>query len=470
MSETEFDLVIIGGGPGGYVAALRAAQLGMRVACVDRRARLGGTCLNVGCIPSKALLHSSEHFAFVRDGLAAHGVKTGKVGLDLAAMMARKDKVVDDLGKGIDFLFDKNKVVKITGAAIISAPGEVTVKPAKGKARKIKAARILIATGSDSAALPGIEIDEKKIVTSTGALALAAVPKRLVVIGAGAIGLELGSIWRRLGAEVTVVEFLDRILPGMDGDIAKQTQRILARQGLAFKLATKVAAAKKTRAGIDLSLEPANGKGKAEKLTADVVLVAVGRRPRTEGLGLEAAGVALDARGFIEVDANFRAGAEGVYAIGDVIGGAMLAHKAEEEGVAVAEILAGKPGHVNYGAIPAVVYTWPEVATVGQCEEDLKEAGIDYRVGKFPFAANSRARTNGFTDGVVKILADAATDRVLGVHILGPDAGTLIAEAAIAMEFGASSEDIARTCHAHPSLPEAMKEAALAVAGRALHA
>ena len=470
MSDAEFDLAVIGGGPGGYVAALRAAQLGLRVACIDRRQRLGGTCLNVGCIPSKALLHSSEHFHFAREELAAHGVKTGKIGLDLAAMMARKDKVVADLGKGIDFLLDKNKVTKITGTAALSAPGEVTVKPEKGKARKLTAAHILIATGSDSAALPGIEIDEKKIVTSTGALALAAVPKRLVVIGAGAIGLELGSVWRRLGAEVTVVEFLDRILPGMDGEIAKQAQRVLARQGLSFKLGTKVASAKKTRAGVELSLEPAAGKGKAEKLVADVVLVAVGRRPRTAELGLDAAGVACDARGFVQVDDRFRTGAEGIYAIGDVIGGAMLAHKAEEEGVAVAEILAGKPGHVNYGVIPAVVYTWPEVAAVGLSEEEAKEAGRDIRVGKFPFAANSRARTSGATDGLVKIVADAKSDRVLGVHILGPDAGTLIAEAAMAMEFGASAEDIARTCHAHPSLPEAMKEAALAVAGRALHA
>jgi len=470
MSDAEFDLAVIGGGPGGYVAALRAAQLGLRVACIDQRQRLGGTCLNVGCIPSKALLHSSEHFHFAREELAAHGVKTGKIGLDLAAMMARKDKVVADLGKGIDFLLDKNKVTKITGTAALSAPGEVTVKPEKGKARKLTAAHILIATGSDSAALPGIEIDEKKIVTSTGALALAAVPKRLVVIGAGAIGLELGSVWRRLGAEVTVVEFLDRILPGMDGEIAKQAQRVLARQGLSFKLGTKVASAKKTRAGVELSLEPAAGKGKAEKLAADVVLVAVGRRPRTAELGLDAAGVACDARGFVQVDDRFRTGAEGIYAIGDVIGGAMLAHKAEEEGVAVAEILAGKPGHVNYGVIPAVVYTWPEVAAVGLSEEEAKEAGRDIRVGKFPFAANSRARTSGATDGLVKIVADAKSDRVLGVHILGPDAGTLIAEAAMAMEFGASAEDIARTCHAHPSLPEAMKEAALAVAGRALHA
>ena len=470
MSDAEFDLAVVGGGPGGYVAALRAAQLGLRVACIDRRQRLGGTCLNVGCIPSKALLHSSEHFHFAREELAAHGVKTGKIGLDLAAMMARKDKVVADLGKGIDFLLDKNKVAKITGTATLSAPGEVTVKPEKGKARKLTAAHILIATGSDSAALPGIEIDEKKIVTSTGALTLAAVPKRLVVIGAGAIGLELGSVWRRLGAEVTVVEFLDRILPGMDGEIAKQAQRVLARQGLSFKLGTKVASAKKTRAGVELSLEPAGAKGKAEKLAADVVLVAVGRRPRTAELGLEVAGVACDARGFIRVDDRFRTGAEGIYAIGDVIGGAMLAHKAEEEGVAVAEILAGKPGHVNYGVIPAVVYTWPEVAAVGITEEDAKESGRDIRVGKFPFAANSRARTSGATDGLVKIVADAKTDRVLGVHILGPDAGTLIAEAAMAMEFGASAEDIARTCHAHPSLPEAMKEAALAVGGRALHA
>lgn len=469
MTDSKFDLVVIGGGPGGYVAALRAAQLGMTVACVEKRPTLGGTCLNVGCIPSKALLHSSELYAQALDGLGVHGVKTGKVALDLAVMMKRKDKVVAENCTGIDFLFKRAKITRLVGVATIKGPGEVSVKPAKGAATTLKAGRILIATGSESAPLPGITVDEKQIVSSTGALTLARVPKRMVVVGGGYIGLEMGSVWQRLGAEVTIVEFLDRILPGMDGEVGKQMQRILTRQGMKFKLSTKVAAAKAGKAGVRLSLEPAGGKGKAEDMTADVVLVSIGRRPFTDGLGLAEAGVALDERGFIQVDKTLKTSVDSIYAIGDVIVGPMLAHKAEEEGVAVAETLAGQRGHVNYDAIPGVVYTWPEAASVGRTEEALKQAGIAYRTGKFPFSANSRARANGESDGFVKILADAKTDRVLGVHIVGPDAGTMIAEATLAMEYGASSEDIARTCHAHPTLPEAFKEAALAVDGRALH-
>ncbi len=466
MADT-YDLIVIGGGPGGYVAAIRAAQLGMRVACVDKRGALGGTCLNVGCIPSKALLQSSHHFEGAAHEFAAHGVKTGKVGLDLKAMMGRKDKVVSDLTKGIEFLFKKNKVDYIVGAGTIAAADEVSVKPAKGKAETFKTKNIIIATGSDVAPLPGVGIDEKKIVSSTGALSLAKVPKNLVVVGAGVIGLELGSVWRRLGANVTVVEFLGTILPGMDGDVCKQMQRILAKQGLDFKLSSKVAGAKTAKDGVTLSVEPAAG-GDAETIKADVVLVAIGRRPYTDGLGLEGAGVAME-RGFITVDEDFQTNVAGVFAIGDVVGGAMLAHKAEEEGIACVEIMAGQAGHVNYGAIPGVVYTRPEVAAVGKTEEQLKQAGVDYAAGKFPFTANSRARCNGEADGMVKILADAGTDKLLGVHIIGPAAGDLIQEAVTVMEFGGSAEDIARTCHAHPGLGEAVKEAAMALAGRAIH-
>jgi dihydrolipoamide dehydrogenase len=468
MSENTYDVVIIGGGPGGYVAAIRAAQLGLKTACVESRGALGGTCLNVGCIPSKALLQSSEIYAEAAHGLQEHGVKTGKVSLDLKAMMGRKDKVVSDLTKGIEFLFKKNKVDYLKGHGTITGAGTVTVKAGRGKAQTIKAKNIVIATGSESTALPGVTVDEKQIVTSTGALALGKVPKHLVVIGGGYIGLEMGTVWRRLGAEVTVVEFLDRIVPGMDGDIGKQFMRVLKKQGMTFKLSTKVTGAKKAAGGVSLTLEPAAG-GKAETLKADVVLVAIGRRANTEGLGLDAIGLETDKAGRIEVDSHLRTKAEGVYAIGDVIAGPMLAHKAEEEGVAVAETIAGQSGHVNYDVIPGVVYTWPEVAAVGRTEEQLKEDGVDYKVGKFPFSANSRARANGFSEGMVKILADAKTDRVLGAHIIGPDAGTLIAEVVVGMEFGASAEDIARTCHAHPSLNEAVKEAALAVDGRPIH-
>ena len=465
----EFDLVVIGAGPGGYVAAIRAAQLGMNVACVERRATLGGTCLNVGCIPSKALLQSSEKFHEAKATLAAHGVKLAGVELDLPAMMARKVKVVDDLTKGIAFLFKKNKVTSVQGTARIASAGEVVVADEKGGTRTLKAKRILIATGSESAPLPGVAVDEARVVTSTGALALDRVPQHLVVIGAGYIGLEMGSVWQRLGAKVTVVEFLDRITPGMDGEIAKLFQRTLQKQGFTFKLGTKVTGAKAGNDGVSLTLEPAQG-GPAEMLAADAVLLAIGRRPYTDGLGLEAVGVARDKRGFIETNDHFETNVPGIYAIGDVRPGPMLAHKAEDEGVVAVELMAGVRGHVNYDAIPGVVYTAPEVASVGKTEEQLKADGVEYRVGKFPLAANSRARAIAETDGVVKILADAKTDRVLGVHILGADAGTVIHECVLAMEFGASAEDIARTCHAHPTLNEAVKEAALAVAGRPIHA
>ncbi len=470
MSDENFDLIVIGGGPGGYVAAIRAAQLGMNVACIDKRASWGGTCLNVGCIPSKALLHSSEKFVETRDHLAEHGVKTGKVSLDLAAMMARKDKVVSDLTQGIAFLFKKNGVTPVHGAARITGPGAVGITGVDGntESRTLRAKNILIATGSEVTPLPGIDIDEKRIVSSTGALELDKVPKRLVVVGGGVIGLELGSVWRRLGAEVTVVEFLDTIVPGMDVEVGKQLHRSLEKQGFEFRLATKVAGAETTRSGVTLSLEPAKG-GDAEALECDVVLVSIGRRPFTDGLGLDEVGVTRDARGVITVDSRFQTNVPGIFAIGDVIPGPMLAHKAEDEGVVAVEMMAGQSGHINYDAIPAVVYTSPEASSVGRTEEQLKADGIAYKVGKFPFMANSRARANGHADGFVKILADTNTDAVLGVHIIGPDAGTLIAELALAMEFGASAEDIARTCHAHPTLNEAVKEAALAADGRALH-
>jgi dihydrolipoamide dehydrogenase len=471
MSES-FDVIVIGAGPGGYVCAIRAAQLGMKVACVEKRATLGGTCLNVGCIPSKALLQSSEHFEEARHKLAEHGVNVGAVSLDLARMQARKGEVVGANVKGVEFLFKKNKVTWLKGAGrILAAPGGADGKlPGRVAVDGTEYAtkHIVIATGSESIPLPGVEVDEKRIVTSTGGLELDAVPKHLIVIGGGYIGLELGSVWRRLGAEVTVVEFLDRLVPSMDVEVGKAFERILGKQGIRFRLKTKVTGAKADDTGVDLTIEPAAG-GAAETLRADVVLVAIGRRPYLEGLGLEAAGVALDERGRVKTDAHFATNVPGIWAIGDAIAGPMLAHKAEEEGVALAEQLAGQKPHVNYGAIPGVVYTWPEVASVGETEEQLKARGQGYKVGKFPFMANGRARAMGDTDGFVKILADDKTDRVLGAHILGPDAGTLIAEIALAMEFGASSEDIARTCHAHPSLNEAVKEAALAVDGRALH-
>ncbi len=468
MSDRTYDLVVIGGGPGGYVAAIRAAQLGLKTACVESRGRLGGTCLNVGCIPSKALLQSSEKFADAQHHFADHGIKLGKITLDLKGMMSRKVKVVDDLTKGIEFLFKKNKIDYVKGFGSIPAAGEVKVALSEGGEETLKAKNILIATGSESTPLPGLEIDEKSVVTSTGALELGKVPENLIVIGAGVIGLELGSVWSRLGAKVTVVEFLDRILPGMDAEIAKQTQRVLKKQGLDFKLGMKVTGGKTNKSGVTLSVEPVKG-GEAQELAASVVLVAIGRRPFTEGLGLEALGVAKDNRGFIRVDERYQTSVPGIYAIGDCVPGPMLAHKAEEDGVVCAEMLAGQSGHVDYNLVPGVVYTWPEVAGVGQTEEQLKEAGVDYKVGKFPFTANSRARANAETDGLVKILADARSDKVLGVHIVGPLAGDILAEAVIAMEFGASSEDIARTVHSHPGMGEAVKEAALAVDKRAIH-
>lgn len=466
MSDDSFDLVVIGGGPGGYIAAIRAAQLGMKTACVEKRGALGGTCLNVGCMPSKALLQSSELFEEAQHNFAAHGIKTGDVKLDLKAMLARKEATVDSLTQGIEFLFKKNKITYIKGAGTLLGGGRVEVSGDEN--RTLKAKNILIATGSEVTPLRGVDIDEKQIVSSTGALELAKVPKHMVVIGAGVIGLELGTVWRRLGAEVTVVEFLDQILPGTDAEVAKTTARIMKKQGMKFKLGKKVTAAKKTKSSVTLTLEPAKG-GDEETLKADVVLVAIGRRPYTGGLGLDDIGIETDKLGRIVVDAHYKSNIDGIFAIGDVIEGPMLAHKAEEEGVVFAEMLAGQKPHMNYDVIPGVIYTWPEVATVGKSEEDLKEAGIDYTVGKVPFMANSRARANGFTDGFVKILADKKSDKVLGVHIIGPDAGTIIHECVLAMEFGASAEDIARTCHAHPTLNEAVKEAALAVSGRTLN-
>ncbi len=462
MSEN-FDLIVIGSGPGGYVCAIRAAQLGLKTACVEKRATLGGTCLNIGCIPSKALLQSSENFEEASHHFKEHGIDVGEIKLDLARMQARKGEVVAANTKGVEFLFRKNKVTWLKGAAKFNGAHEISVDGASYTAK-----HIVIATGSDSVPLKGVEVDEKRIVTSTGALELDAVPKHLVVIGAGVIGLELGSVWHRLGAEVTVIEFLDRITPGLDTEVSTAFQKVLAKQGLKFKLGHKVTAAKVSDAGVELTVEPAKG-GEAETLQADIVLLAIGRYPYTAGLGLDAAGVETDERGRVKVDEHFNTNVAGVYAIGDVIAGPMLAHKAEDEGVAVAERIVGQAGHVNYDAIPSVVYTWPEVAAVGKNEEELKSAGIDYKVGKFPFTANGRARAIGNTDGFVKILSDKTTDRLLGAHILGPDAGTLIAELTTAIEFGASAEDVARICHAHPTLSEAVKEAALAADGRALH-
>lgn len=459
----QYDLVVIGSGPGGYVCAIRAAQLGLSVACVEKDDTLGGTCLNVGCIPSKALLHASEKFDQVAKGLEDFGIEAAPPKLNLAKMMQHKDKVVAANTQGIAFLFKKNKIDHLVGTASFTAPGKLSVGGAP-----IEAKNIVIATGSISAPLAGIEVDEKNIVTSTGALSLRKVPAHLAVIGGGVIGLELGAVYQRLGAKVTVIEYLDRLLPGMDGDVSKEMQKTLSRRGMTFHLSTKVTAAQKAKDKVTLTLEPAKG-GKAEKVEADVVLLAIGRRPYVQGLELEKAGVSLDDRGFIAIDNRFQTSAQNVYAIGDVVRGPMLAHKAEDEGVAVAEIIAGQSGHVNYGAIPSVVYTHPEAASVGQTEEALKEQGIAYKVGKFPYLANGRARAMNESEGFVKILADAKTDRVLGCHIVGAEAGTMIAEVVLAMEFGASSEDIARTCHAHPTLNEIVKEAALAVEGRPIH-
>jgi dihydrolipoamide dehydrogenase len=463
-----YDLIVIGTGPGGYVCAIRAAQLGLKTAVVEKNATFGGTCLNVGCIPSKALLHASELYEEAGHSFAQMGIKVGKPSVELPALLKYKEQNVESNVKGVEFLFKKNKIETFRGAARINAPGQVEVKDESGKTQTLETKNIVIATGSDVARLNGIDIDEKRIVSSTGALDLAKVPQKLVVVGAGIIGLELGSVWRRLGAQVTIVEFLDHILPGIDGEVARQFHRMLQKQGITFKLSSKVTAIDTSAKTLKVKVEPAAG-GDAETLDADVVLVAIGRVPFTEGLGLEAVGVKKDNRGRVVVDGDLRTSVAGIYAIGDVITGPMLAHKAEDEGVAAAEIIAGKAGHVNYDVIPNVVYTFPEIASVGKTEEELKAAGIAYQVGKFPFTANARARANLATEGFVKILADAKTDRVLGVHILGPDAETMIAEAAIAMEFGASSEDIARTCHAHPTLSEAVKEAALAVSKRAIN-
>jgi len=463
-----YDLIVIGTGPGGYVCAIRAAQLGLKTAVVEKRATFGGTCLNVGCIPSKAMLHASELYEEAGHSFAQMGIKVGKPSVDLAALLNYKEQNVDSNVKGVAFLFKKNKIDAYHGAGRVVAPGKVEVTEADGKTQTLETKNIVVATGSDVARLDGIDIDEKRIVSSTGALDLAKVPQKLLIVGAGIIGLELGSVWRRLGAEVTIVEFLDHILPGIDSEVARQFHRLLQKQGIAFKLSSKVSAIDSSGKVLKVKVEPAAG-GTVETLEADVVLVAIGRIPYTEGLGLDAAGVKRDNRGRVIVDPHFQTNIAGIYAIGDVIAGPMLAHKAEEEGVALAEILAGQAGHVNYEVIPNVVYTYPEIASVGKTEEELKAAGIAYQVGKFPFTANARARANLMTEGFVKILADAKTDRVLGVHILGPDAETMIAEAAMAMEFGASSEDIARTCHAHPTLSEAVKEAALAVAKRAIN-
>lgn len=468
MSDTNFDLIVIGAGPGGYVAAIRAAQLGMNVACVDRRSSLGGTCLNVGCIPSKALLNASEHFAAANgDTLAKLGVKTKGVTLDLPQMMASKDDIVSGLTTGIEFLFKKNKVTRLEGSAQINGTGAVTITDGPDKGR-YSCGQILIASGSHASSLPGIDIDETRIVSSTGALALPKVPKKLIVIGAGYIGLELGTVWARLGAEVEVIEYAPRILPGMDSEIAKKFMAIAKKQGLKFRLGAAVKSAKAGKSEVSLTVEPAAG-GDAETIKADVALVAVGRHPATDGLGLEQAGIAVNERGRIKVDGRFETSIEDIFAIGDVIEGPMLAHKAEEDGVAAVEMMAGLAGHVDYDHVPGIVYTAPEIATLGKSEDALKESGTAYKTGSFPFAANSRARAMGHSEGFVKILACAETDRVLGVHIIGHEAGTVIHECATAMAFGASSEDIARTCHGHPTLNEAVKEAALAVDGRAIH-
>ena len=463
-----YDLVVIGTGPGGYVCAVRAAQLGMKVAVVEKNPTLGGTCLNVGCMPSKALLHASEMFEEAGHSFAKMGVSVPAPKLDLPSMMNFKQQGIDGNVKGVEFLMKKNKIDVVSGQGKVLGTGKVEVSGGDGKTQTLETKNIVIATGSDIARLKGIEIDEKRIVSSTGALSLDRVPGKLLIVGAGVIGLELGSVWHRLGSQVTVVEFLDRILPGMDGEVAKQFQRILEKQGFAFKLGAKVTGVDISGKTLSAKVEPAAG-GTSETLEADVVLVCIGRVPYTEGLGLKEAGVALDNRGRVQIDAHFATSVKGVYAIGDVVAGPMLAHKAEDEGVAVAEIIAGQAGHVNYDVIPGVVYTTPEVSSVGKTEEELKQAGIGYTAGKFPFTANGRSKVNQTTEGFVKVLADAKTDRVLGVHIIGREAGEMIHEAAVLMEFGGSAEDLARTCHAHPTRSEAIKEAALAVGKRAIH-
>ncbi|WP_346893681.1 dihydrolipoyl dehydrogenase [uncultured Roseibium sp.] len=465
---SQYDLVVIGTGPGGYVCAIKAAQLGLKVAVVEKRATHGGTCLNIGCIPSKALLHASEMFEEAGHGFDVLGIKVNKPKLDLPVMMKHKQDVIDANVGGVGFLIKKNKIDAFHGVGKIVSAGKVEVTAEDGKVSQIDAKNIVIATGSDVMPLPGVEIDEKQVVSSTGALDLDKVPGKLVVVGGGVIGLELGSVWNRLGSEVTVVEFMDKILGPMDGDVSKQFQRMLKKQGMEFKLSSKVTGVAKKGKGLAVTVEPAAG-GDAETIDADIVLVAIGRRPYTEGLGLEEAGVALDERGRVKTDGHYRTNVDGIYAIGDVIVGPMLAHKAEDEGVALAEMLAGQAGHVNYDVIPGVVYTQPEVASVGKTEEELKAAGVNYKAGKFPFAANGRARAMNHTDGFVKVLADAETDRVLGAHIVGFGAGEMIHEVAVLMEFGGSSEDLGRTCHAHPTMSEAVKEAGLATFFKPIH-
>jgi len=465
-----YDVVVIGSGPGGYVCAIKAAQLGLKTAVVEKRPTLGGTCLNIGCIPSKALLHASEVYAEANHGFDALGVKVSKPKLDLTKMMRHKQSVIDANTNGVAFLFKKNKVDSFTGTGKILAAGKVEVTAEDGAKQVLETRNIVIATGSDVAGIPGVEVafDEKVIVSSTGALSLEQVPQSVVVVGAGVIGSELGSVWHRLGAEVTVIEFLDKALGTMDGEISKQFQKLMEKQGISYKLGAKVTGVKKSGKGAVVTFEPVKG-GEPEKIEADVVLVATGRRPYTEGIGLQEAGVALDERGRVEIDDHWRTNVAGIYAIGDVVKGPMLAHKAEDEGVAVAEILAGQAGHVNFEVIPSVVYTQPEVASVGKTEEELKAAGIEYRIGKFPFTANGRARAMMHTDGFVKILACAKTDRVLGGHILGFGAGEMIHEIVVLMEFGGSSEDLGRTCHAHPTMSEAVREAALATFAKPIH-
>ena len=462
-----FDLIVIGGGPGGYVCAIRAAQLGLKTACVESRGTLGGTCLNVGCIPSKSLLNLSENYHKAKKNFNNQGIEIGEINLNIKKMMSNKEKSVQVLTKGVEFLLKKNKVTYLKGKGVIFSKNNVVVY-SKEEKKSYNAKNIVIATGSYSTSLPGIEVDEKNIVSSTGALSFQQVPKNLVVIGGGYIGLEMGSVWSRLGSEVTVIEYLDHITPGMDTEIAKEFQKILIKQGIKFKLNSKVTAIKKNNNQLIVEFEN-NSNSTKENISADKVLVSVGRKPYTEGLNLTKIGVKKDKFGKIEVNDKLQTNIENIFAIGDVIKGPMLAHKAEEEGIAVAEILAGQAGHVNYDVIPGVIYTSPEVATVGKTEEQLKKLNIDYKVGKFPFIANSRAKVNNETEGFVKILANAKTDKVLGVHIIGPHCGDMIAEMALAIEFGASAEDIARTCHAHPTHTEAIKEAALAVDKRPLH-
>ena len=462
----EFDVVVIGGGPGGYVCAIRAAQLGNKTACIESRGALGGTCLNVGCIPSKSLLHASEMYSKAQNEFKHIGINTGALSLDLEKMMDHKAKSVEGLTKGIEFLFKKNKVTYLKGHGSFKGKNTLEVKDSSGSVQEIKAKNIIIATGSSVLSLPNIKVDEDTIVSSTGALSLKKVPKKLIVIGGGVIGLEMGSVWLRLGSEVEVIEYMDHITPGMDREICDNFLKILKKQGMKFHLSTKVLDVKKSSDGATVFVE---NNGQKMEMTGDIVLMSVGRKPNTEGLNLEAAGINKDQKGRISIDKKFKTNVDNVYAIGDVVEGPMLAHKAEDEGMAVAEFISGKYGHVNHDTIPGVVYTSPEVAAVGKTEEQLKQAGIEYNVGKFPFMANSRAKINNDADGFVKILADKATDKILGVHMIGPDVGTMIAEVVLAMEFGASAEDIARTCHAHPTLTEAVREAALAVDKRAIH-